>query len=1053
MAVYPPPNYTEYISTFNTSNWEETGDAITPSYLNKRYLKFPVAQGTETLVDTIVNGALTVNNGITFPNSNTQRTAPITRSVTLDSGGSTYTFTNGVFGAFNILTSTFAGASRTVNLPVATTPYLGSAFTILNDTVSIINLYTNGVTIYYTGIYGNDQNTVQILPQQQLTFYWDGSGYQIITKVGVSPNYLTTGATWDFSQSCFIANSTLIYSFAGDGAITLPNFSASATNSGNNLNQLFNSVINVTNSSPNILVLTSLGGNFAGRFGTGSTTFIVFPNQSVQLFCDSQNSTYDVEYKSGPASINLTYTQFLAVLTAGRGPSYLDSTITLTGSSATTFTPFPSASLAVGKVTRIYNEGSANITLSSSSTFAGSYGTNTTSLIMPDSSWIELTSDGTNWLVMTRSDNPLFLRNIGGGVDYSTDYSLFDSTLSIMTSGVTVTIPPPSVSHSHNYFLVNRGSVPFTILISSGSFIGPFGGLTGGGVTSTIVPKSCFLKLYSNGVSWYCYDRGVNSILPLTLTTTTFDISSFNYYTNCTLQMTSTSNCVLTIPPASQLNHTTTYENNSANTITLSVASGVFAGTYGTGTTTYQIPAGAWVTIAVSSGTNYDVLSRSEINPQIFINTSLDLSTNFYYCETETIIQAPDGGINTLALSGTASQSGNTLTVVTNTGAPISIGSVLSVSGVRVVILRQINGTVGQAGTYTVGGPQTLGTVPFTGFANPNALAEGTLTATAFQTTRLPTVTINTFTSGSGTLGGGSVICNFSGANPTYYQYITDDANSGGLGTYNVCSSVGTGNITGGLFYSTQGNRIILPLPSNAVGRKYRFLNNNILPVFITTTGGTNVFGGRWGQQIANFTSIAYSNNYLLRPGKIVELISDGTYWNAEYATTGIVFFINSTGTATSGTDGSPATLTNYCLLDCNDANNTGLTFNAARNAFVNQTNYTIDFNININLLWGNPAVTSTTALPMRQVTVARVSGNNLFPVNYNSGWVALPNITLSGSNFVVPASNQFNQSFNANFLRLYPGESFSLTIAKINGGIVSEQVSSACVFGFQRIN
>lgn len=67
MATYPPPNFIEPLDEFNTTNWITNATAVgfTPdqiAYLNAKYLKFPVAQGLETLQALIVNGVATFNN-------------------------------------------------------------------------------------------------------------------------------------------------------------------------------------------------------------------------------------------------------------------------------------------------------------------------------------------------------------------------------------------------------------------------------------------------------------------------------------------------------------------------------------------------------------------------------------------------------------------------------------------------------------------------------------------------------------------------------------------------------------------------------------------------------------------------------------------------------------------------------------------------------------------------------------------------------------------------------------------------------------------------------
>ena len=61
MATYPPPNFIEPLDEFNTTNWITSATAVgfTPdqiAYLNAKYLKYPVAQGLETLQAIIVNG-------------------------------------------------------------------------------------------------------------------------------------------------------------------------------------------------------------------------------------------------------------------------------------------------------------------------------------------------------------------------------------------------------------------------------------------------------------------------------------------------------------------------------------------------------------------------------------------------------------------------------------------------------------------------------------------------------------------------------------------------------------------------------------------------------------------------------------------------------------------------------------------------------------------------------------------------------------------------------------------------------------------------------------
>jgi len=123
MSVYPPPNYTEPISVFNPVNWETSETAITIEYLNTHFLKYPVAQGLETLQEIVVNGASTFNNSLdinnynindvgqlTFYNSGTPKTQ--TSAYTGGQAG-TYTNTSMTIDANGKISAISSGATST----------------------------------------------------------------------------------------------------------------------------------------------------------------------------------------------------------------------------------------------------------------------------------------------------------------------------------------------------------------------------------------------------------------------------------------------------------------------------------------------------------------------------------------------------------------------------------------------------------------------------------------------------------------------------------------------------------------------------------------------------------------------------------------------------------------------------------------------------------------------------------------------------------------------------------------------------------------------------
>ena len=88
MAVYPPP--TEDLPIFDNNVFTSGNELLTVDFANNNYLKFPIAQGTETFGDLISNGTATLNiaqfkNGAS--SSNIQQTA--TNTLTIDNNFAT----------------------------------------------------------------------------------------------------------------------------------------------------------------------------------------------------------------------------------------------------------------------------------------------------------------------------------------------------------------------------------------------------------------------------------------------------------------------------------------------------------------------------------------------------------------------------------------------------------------------------------------------------------------------------------------------------------------------------------------------------------------------------------------------------------------------------------------------------------------------------------------------------------------------------------------------------------------------------------------------------
>ena len=67
MSIYPPPNWTEPLTTFNSANYQQnitTSGAVDIGFLNSHYLTYPIAQGDETFTATVHSGDATVQGTI-----------------------------------------------------------------------------------------------------------------------------------------------------------------------------------------------------------------------------------------------------------------------------------------------------------------------------------------------------------------------------------------------------------------------------------------------------------------------------------------------------------------------------------------------------------------------------------------------------------------------------------------------------------------------------------------------------------------------------------------------------------------------------------------------------------------------------------------------------------------------------------------------------------------------------------------------------------------------------------------------------------------------------
>jgi hypothetical protein len=87
MSIYPLPNWTEELTTFNSSNYGQsiTTSGVSTAFLDANYVKFPVAQGEVTFTNTSNTGNMTVQGNLltnTITGTTTTSTISLFPSIT-----------------------------------------------------------------------------------------------------------------------------------------------------------------------------------------------------------------------------------------------------------------------------------------------------------------------------------------------------------------------------------------------------------------------------------------------------------------------------------------------------------------------------------------------------------------------------------------------------------------------------------------------------------------------------------------------------------------------------------------------------------------------------------------------------------------------------------------------------------------------------------------------------------------------------------------------------------------------------------------------------------
>jgi hypothetical protein len=245
MAIYPPPTFLEEIPIFNTINWENSGhDTIDIAYLNANYLRFPVAQGFETLQEISVNGNANFNNpvfvndnitleqgvipprSITFSDGTVQTTAAAALTPLVPPPTGVYTSPSSItvnqYGQTTAITSGTVGGSpnpffsSSGVLPVSTQSIAGGGFLnlqpqILFDAVALTDFDDNtAITIQFnTSVaFGGASGYYQVGSQisGKVDFYPKRAVYNVLNENGIYNIYQTNNGSTTLSSGYEFGN-------------------------------------------------------------------------------------------------------------------------------------------------------------------------------------------------------------------------------------------------------------------------------------------------------------------------------------------------------------------------------------------------------------------------------------------------------------------------------------------------------------------------------------------------------------------------------------------------------------------------------------------------------------------------------------------------------------------------------------------------------------------------------------------------------------------------------------------------------------------------------
>lgn len=717
---YLPP--IEDVPIFDSSLYIQNNTPLTYADAIKEFLTYPQAQGTETLLDTNVNGLLTANAGIAFPNSTSLNTG--LNYITYSGAGTAGAYTLPT-SSYNSLTSITNASITGITLPTKSSIYYGSPLYIQNNLTTGITLTSSGGN--FIGKYSvGSSTTISLNAGITLGFFIDAGSSnswnifstssgstptlsQVLLSgnsagaVSINLNYQNIGsvATLDFGYVPTVLRTATNFRSINNGSTSTL---ALATSSFDSLTSITSSVnvaitlpvVNLTpivynklpvliqNTSNYIYTLTigaGDGSTFLGKYGSLTNSVILESGSTYGFFYDSGWNFYYKEI----TTLTLSSTSLIDYST---NYNIGNSTLRMTGASAQSIT-LPNLSLSATAVLTnsqitIQNTTANNITLTSGVNFVGHYGSYTTTLIVYPYTIVTLLCSNGKYEVITRVEEELILTQSLSGTTYNISYDQINSSFYFSGSvATTVTVPSPQVITNSNTYIVNNyyklynnGTALLTVTTSVGAFGGQYGNLTG----TILLPANCWMEIRSNGTNWAINTRGGNFIYYIPIAySTNYDFTNYRNYLNATIYFTGVittgTPSSITIPsPATNINTITTIYNNlttsngyETNINIFTTDSSNFEGKYGTGASQFQLASTNWIELtSFNNGANYLINQKSIAN--LYINTAIS-PTDRSYLDSYCFILLNYGTLNL----PTVTLMNNTVTTIVNSSTNVTI--------------------------------------------------------------------------------------------------------------------------------------------------------------------------------------------------------------------------------------------------------------------------------------------------------------------------------------------------------------------------------------------